>query len=158
MMHDDLLDIAARLAQLDEGKPRQTSLRRAISSAYYALFHALARLCANHLVGWSKPWEVYSPIYRTMDHGRAKEAFRRISSTRGRHIAFIGETFILLQERRHWADYDPSPFRIGQAKTLGRDETRDLIEQARQAITQIESLSAEDSLFLAAQLIARTRP
>jgi hypothetical protein len=158
MMHDDLLDIAAQLAQLVVGKPRQASLRRAISSAYYALFHALAQLCANRLVTYSAPWDVYSPIYRTMDHGRAKDVFRRLSSIRGRQIAFIGETFIPLQERRHWADYDPSPFPIGPGKMLGRDETRDLIELARQAVTQIESLSAEDRLFLAAQLIARTRP
>jgi hypothetical protein len=157
MMHDDLVDIAARLAGLEEGKPRQASLRRAVSTAYYALFHALAALCANELIG-SKPWEVYSPIYRTMDHGRAKDVFRRIASGRGRHIALIGETFILLQETRHWADYDPSPFRIGRTKSLGRAETLDLIEQTRRAVGQISNLTSEDRLFVATQLIARTRP
>jgi hypothetical protein len=152
MMHNDLLDIAARLATLDEGRPRRTSLRRAISSAYYALFHALAVLCADQLVGYSKLWEVYIPIYRTLDHGRAKEVFKRISYSRGPHIAFIGQTFILLQERRYTADYDPSPF------PLGRTETVDLIEQVRQAILRIDQLANEESLFLATQLIARTRP
>jgi hypothetical protein len=157
MMQDDLLEVAAHLAQLEEGKPRQVSLRRAVSTAYYALFHALAALCANELIG-SKPWEVYTPIYRTMDHGRAKDVFRRIASVRGRHIAVIGETFILLQENRHWADYDPSPFRVGPSKTLGRAETLDLIEQARLAIVQVKNLAPEDRLFVATQLIARTRP
>jgi hypothetical protein len=152
MMHDDLLDIAAHLAQLEKGKPRQTSLRRSISSAYYALFHALASLCANRLVGFTKPWEVYAPIYRTLDHGRAKDVFKRISSQHGPQIAAIGQTFILLQERRHTADYDPAPFPFGRAETL------DLIEQVRQAISQIERLADDEGLLVATQLIARTRP
>lgn len=152
MMHDDLLDIASHLAQLEKGKPRQTSLRRAVSSAYYALFHALARLCADRLVGFSKPWDVYAPIYRSLDHGRAKDVFKRISSHRGSGVAIIGQIFILLQERRHTADYDPSPFPFGRAETL------DLVEQSKQAVEQISKLSDEDRLFVATQLVARTRP
>jgi len=152
MMHDDLLDIALRLATLDEGRPRRTSLRRAISSAYYALFHALAALCANRLVGYTKPWDVYAPIYRTLDHGRAKDVFKRISDSHGSDIAFIGQTFILLQERRYTADYDPSPFPFGRAETI------DLIEQVRQAIVRIDGLADDEGLFVATQLIARTRP
>ncbi len=158
MTHDDLLDIAQRLAQLEEGKPRQASLRRAISTAYYALFHALARLCADELVGWRNSWEAYSPIYRTMDHSRAKSVFKQISGRRGAHIALIGETFILLQENRHWADYDPSPLRVGRTKAIGRAETLDLIEQTKRAVMQIANLAPEDRLFIATQLIARTRP
>jgi len=152
MIHDDLLDIATHLAQLEKGKPRQTSLRRAISSAYYALFHALAALCANQLVGFSRPWDVYAPIYRTLDHGRAKDILKRISGQRGPQIAAIGQTFILLQERRHTADYDPAPFPFGRAETL------DLIEQVKQAISQIEKLADGEKLFVATQLISRMRP
>ena len=40
-MYRDLLEQAARLARLDTQKPKQANLRRAISSAYYALFHLL---------------------------------------------------------------------------------------------------------------------
>jgi hypothetical protein len=152
MMHDDLLDIADDLARREQaGRPRQASLRRAISTAYYALFHALAYLCANQLVGWSKQWEVVTPIYRTLDHGRAKDAFKRISGQHGPDVAIIGQTFILLQERRHTADYDPSPF------PFGRSETLDLIEQARQAMARISLLTDDERLFVATQLIARTR-
>jgi hypothetical protein len=152
MMHD-LLDIAADLARREQaGRPRQASLRRAVSTAYYALFHALAHLCANQLVGWKKPWEAFIPIYRTMDHGRAKDVFKRISGQHGPHVAIIGRTFILLQERRHSADYDPSPF------AFGRSETLDLIEQARQAMARISMLSDDERLLVATQLIARIRP
>lgn len=151
MMDDDLLDIAERLARFEERRPRRTSLRRAVSSAYYALFHALARLCADQLVGWREPWEVYSPIYRTVDHGRSKEVFRRISGRRRGPISVIGETFLLLQERRQQADYDPSPFPFGRAETI------DLIEQTKEAVTLLNSLPSSDRLFIATQLIARTR-
>jgi hypothetical protein len=152
MMHDDLLDIASRLAQLEEGKPRQASLRRAISSAYYALFHAVAKLCADKLVGYSKPWGLYTPIYRTLDHGKAKDVFKRMLTGHGADIAGIGQTFILLQEQRHMADYDPSPLRLGRAETF------DLIERARQAMSRLGALSEDERLLLATQLIARTRP
>jgi hypothetical protein len=121
---------------MEKGKPRQTSLRRAVSSAYYALFHALAALCANELVGYTKPWDVYAPIYRTLEHGKAKEVFKRIVQ-RGPNIAVIGRTFILMQESRYSADYDPSPFPFGRAETL------DLI-QTRQTITRISQLTRED--------------
>lgn len=151
MMHDDLLDIAVHLAQLEKGKPRQTSLRRAVSSAYYAIFHALAALCANRLVGNSSSWDYYVPIYRMLEHGRTKDVFKRISAQRGPGIATIGQTFILLQEGRHVADYDPAPFRFGRSETL------DLIEQVRQAITLINTLNNDERSFIATQLIARTR-
>jgi len=152
MMHDDLLDIAKHLALLDERKPRQTSLRRAISSAYYALFHALAALCADELVGHSKPWDLYTPIYRTLDHGRAKDVMKRLLTASSGDIAIIGQTFILLQERRHTADYDPSPLR------MGRSETLDLIDQARRAVSRLAGLGKSDRLLVAIQLIARIRP
>lgn len=38
---DDLLELARHLANLDAGSARQASLRRAVSTAYYALFHLL---------------------------------------------------------------------------------------------------------------------
>jgi len=40
-LHYDLLEQAQHLANRERKQPRQASLRRAISSAYYALFHLL---------------------------------------------------------------------------------------------------------------------
>ena len=48
MISDDLLDIARRLA---EGNPTQADLRRAVSSVYYAVFHAICQSNADTLVG-----------------------------------------------------------------------------------------------------------
>jgi hypothetical protein len=41
-LHANLLQQAEHLAQLDPTRPTQANLRRAVSSAYYALFHLLA--------------------------------------------------------------------------------------------------------------------
>ena len=45
------LDLARDILGLTRGRPRQIVLRRAISNAYYALFHCLAESNANLLVG-----------------------------------------------------------------------------------------------------------
>jgi hypothetical protein len=150
MMQDDLLDIAETLAKLDPGRPRQASLRRAVSTAYYALFHALAALCADQLIGWKKPWEVFTPIYRSLDHSRAKDVFNRWGRRQGPELDLIGQISIKIQEERHRADYHPEPFH-------GRAETLDLIAQARTAISRLVALPSEDKLRLATQLITRKR-
>lgn len=38
---EDLLEQAGHLARRERKRPRQASLRRAVSAAYYALFHLL---------------------------------------------------------------------------------------------------------------------
>ena len=38
-MYDDLIGLAKTIADLDPKKPRQANLRRAVSTAYYAVFH-----------------------------------------------------------------------------------------------------------------------
>jgi hypothetical protein len=38
---DDLFELAKHLANLEPVNPRQASLRRAVSTAFYALFHLL---------------------------------------------------------------------------------------------------------------------
>ena len=38
-MHEDLFQQAAELATIDAKKPKQANLRRAVSAAYYAVFH-----------------------------------------------------------------------------------------------------------------------
>src|ERR1700684_3228614 len=40
-LHNDLLEQAEHLARREPKRPRQASLRRAVSAAYYALFHFL---------------------------------------------------------------------------------------------------------------------
>ena len=44
---DDLLEQAIDLAMKETGEPKQAGLRRAVSTAYYALFHFLIEEVVN---------------------------------------------------------------------------------------------------------------
>lgn len=152
-MIDDLLEIARDLVEREKGKPRQASLRRAVSTAYYSVFHALADLCADQLVGWRKPWKILSPVYRSLDHNEARRLFERARTTKayGESVQRIGMAFLRLQQAREEADYDPEPFRYG------RDDTRKLVEEARETVAAIRTLDAETRLLLAAHLVTKRR-
>jgi hypothetical protein len=153
MIYDDLLELADHLARRESRRPKQVSLRRAVSSAYYAVFHALAYSCADALVGWSKPWHAVTPIYRSLDHSGAKRLFERDRSGTvfGPDIAAIGRDFIFLQQARHTADYDPQPL------SFGRNETIELIGRAQNAVRLILAIPSDARLVLAVNLIAKQR-
>jgi uncharacterized protein (UPF0332 family) len=108
----DLLETAHDLVNLRSGRPKQGHLRRSISSAYYAMFHALARCCADLLIGGpgskrSKP--AWSQVYRALDHGTAKSACANetMIAKFPREIQEFSRAFVELQLKRHEADYDP---------------------------------------------------
>lgn len=88
------------------------NLRRATSSAYYALFHTLAKSCADLLVGGagakkSKP--AWKQVYRAVEHGFAKNACADgpVIAKFPKAIEDFANTFVAMQTKRHAADYDP---------------------------------------------------
>jgi uncharacterized protein (UPF0332 family) len=89
----------------------QANMRRAISTAYYALFHFLIEdACGN----WIRS-EQRSKLARMFDHRRMAEASRgRIKEYKASPgasellIYSVAEAFLQLQEQRHHADYDLS--------------------------------------------------
>ena len=62
-----LIDVARNLAGVIDdtpsapGRPRQMDLRRAVSSAYYAMFHALCRSNAETLIGTAPAMQATEP-------------------------------------------------------------------------------------------------
>ncbi len=154
----DLIEQAEALAKTDTGKPREISLRRAVSAAYYALFHELNRTVADSFAKWNSPWEVYAPMYRVMDHQGAKRLFERTRRpdseehrALGPIIAEIGATFIHLQAERHRADYDPSPY------PLGREAVFELIAQAKDGALKLAGLPKNVKRDLAVFIVASKR-
>jgi uncharacterized protein (UPF0332 family) len=101
--HDDLLDQALHLARRDPKRPKQANLRRAVSTAYYALFHLLI---ADAVTYWRLERQ-RSSLARAFEHRRMKEACRRCNSP---NVALraVAEAFVELQQSRHLADYDNS--------------------------------------------------
>jgi hypothetical protein len=120
MLPEHLLEQARHLAQRERTRPRQASLRRALSTAYYALFHFLIRETLRQ-IGPNLSEDNYYRAYRWFDHGTMSRVARsflqeivRIPNSKdvlvqsnSEAIKFIALSFAELQELRHSADYDP---------------------------------------------------
>ena len=70
----DLLETARRPAESGASHPTQTDLRRAVSTAYYALFHCLAAAAADLLTGNGSRGPEWHQVYRALEHGKARKA------------------------------------------------------------------------------------
>ncbi|WP_407525620.1 hypothetical protein [Methylobacterium oryzisoli] len=108
-MNKDLLRTARRLATAPRGKPRQSDLKRSVSTSYYALFHAIAGECADRLIGTGPnvPRRAWLQTFRALDHGAAKRACGKLLAHGfPQDLVDVGRAFVPLQQQRHDADYD----------------------------------------------------
>jgi hypothetical protein len=153
MIEDRLLDVAHDLSRRTGRRPREAFMRRAVSTAYYAMFHALARLCADQLVGGTHAkTAAWARVYRALDHKPAKTVLRGVEAAGlASEIVGFGEAFALLQERRYQADYDPAPFRYYF------NQTSALINLAETAIHGLNSLGVDERRALATLLLFKQR-
>jgi hypothetical protein len=117
---NDLLEQARHLANREPKRPKQASLRRAVSTAYYAIFHLLSIKTARN---WKRSAE-RPTLARMLDHApMAKVCTARLDElakyfkTRPpasrkldvlKHLYLIAETFALMLQHRHTADCDSS--------------------------------------------------
>jgi len=152
---DDLLALAHAITILDDRRPRQAHLRRAVSTAYYALFHEMAGSCADSLVGGSGPNQTlraWAQAYRALNHGNAKKACLAVASDPAypSGIRAVASTFPGLQEARHVADYDPL-HRLTRAATLVE------LERAETAVHALRETSATDRRAFAVRLLLPVR-
>ena len=109
----DFIETARYLAGASrQGQPRETTLRRAVSTTYYALFHCLASCCADTIAGDSpdnRDPSAWNQAYRALEH---RTAWNRCKDG-GQNERFPSEIrkfatrFADLQIKRHRADYDP---------------------------------------------------
>ena len=108
------------------GRPRQAMLKRAVSAAYYALFHALCFSNANTLTGTLSPGNrpAWIRAYRALDHGSAKNRMEQHLADLPAGIQTFAGAFRILQEQRHKADYDPAARfrRSAVIRLIGRAE------------------------------------
>lgn len=103
------------------GAPRQVDVRRAISAAYYGVFHATVTAVADHFVGVAKRKSAqYGLVYRSIDHATLRSLCEKatrppgtkykshlLNGSFGSNIPYFAAAVIELQEKRHSADYDP---------------------------------------------------
>ena len=106
MESQDLIKTARRLTKVNRGRPMQASLRRAISTAYYAVFHLLARIAADLIVGTDRN-EAWHQAHRALEHGSAKNACLNQEAMLKfpPEIQDFALAFAILQTARQRADY-----------------------------------------------------
>lgn len=138
-LHHDLLRQARHLATKEPRRPLQASLRRALSAAYYSLFHLLVDEAVRRMV--SASWHpLRDCLKRAFDHGTMKTVAQQFandsvaprlspglqSESLQPELMRVAETFVDLQQARHDADYNTA-WRASRSGTMG------LIEQTEEA-------------------------
>lgn len=138
----DLLDTANELLRSPRGRPSQAALNRALSTAYYAMFHCLARECADLLIGGqgaTQTPESWAQVYRALEHGHAKAQCENLTALARFPLAIRGfaAAFATLQKNRHAADYDPFS-RFSKSEVLENIETAGRVMAAFKAEGVVE--------------------
>ncbi len=155
----DLIRIARGLASGEvggrRGRPAQADLCRAVSAAYYALFHTLARCCADLLAGsarQNRSQQAWRQIYRALEHGAARDRCKNtgIMSRFAPEVQRFGDLFVKMQELRHAADYDPSA-------RLSRNQVRLIIDETERTISQFNAAGRGQKRAFAVWVLLRSR-
>jgi hypothetical protein len=153
--HDDLLTQALQLVHVSP--PSQLTLRRAVSAAYYAVFHFLIFEATSH---WSNA-PLRTALGRAYDHGIMKTASNRILNTKDfpftgedptvvSQLRFVAQTFSQLQEDRHFADYNLT-------KDLDQVEALTQVKSAEKLVNTWPSIRGEQitQAYLVSLLVKR---
>jgi uncharacterized protein (UPF0332 family) len=157
---DELLQQADALA----GKPAatQADVRRAISAAYYAIFHFCMTAAADMVLGTTgRSTSSYSFVSRSVDHKTLRGLCAQLSQTKPQNVAItpcngfgaiadFARVTVSLQGQRHLADYDAS-------RNFTDAEAKVAISEARQAIAWFKSCDDEQQRAFRTMLLFRQR-
>lgn len=154
---NDLLDQARHLATREPIRPKQSSLSRAVSTAYYALFHMLVDAACVRLLHRKSEVSLRPLLSRSFNHGDMVNAAKTFKS--GQPIALVldalndsipteikivATAFVDLQEMRHQADYNTN-------RNWSRTEVQNLVDQAinaEQAWRRVRNHKAATALLV----------
>jgi len=145
---EGLLSVADTLARLDD--PTTTARRRAVSSAYYALFHGLVAEAVRRTFGddpardedrytvsrWYNHGEMRTVAQWVIRLSRAETVPNGVAVLLGGpppDLVELARAFIQLQEARHEADYD-------HTATVAEADARAAINTAREALARVPRL------------------
>jgi hypothetical protein len=143
------------------GPPRQVSLRRAISNAYYAIFHATLTAAGDEFIGVTqRSNDRYTLVYRSINHKALRDLCdaatksqlparlaRYVPAGFDPQIKAFATAAVELQERRHSADYDPSVrFRSADA-IFALKTSRAALESLRDATMESRKMFLSLLLF-----------
>lgn len=161
----DLLGQAKLLASKEPRRPKQASLRRSVSAAYYALFHLLVEEGATLLVGGKDRTPLRNCVRRAFQHSTMKQVAAQFAKDKvsdklnpgldgqplQNEIKSVAQAFVDLQQLRHEADYD-------MTRRFTRREVLDLLDDAETAFADWKSVrkSVQADTFLVGLLVFTT--
>lgn len=156
---DDLIKQAEQLGvEESRGRPKQASLRRAVSAAYYALFHEIIENAVSSILSNADAaGPIGARLSRTIPHVAVKRASRWVLPTRlggntpgaielmvadfanttPAALTDVCRRLVLLQQERTRADYDLS-------SSFSRADVRRLVGDAKTAISEFRGLPPSD--------------
>ena len=148
----DLIETARRLVQTGATQPTQADLCRAVSTAYYALFHCQAAAGANLITGSSSHGPEWHQVYRALEHGKTRSACQQqeVMRTLPMGILAFAEVFVDLQKVRHQADYAHG----GQYSKL---RVLAMVDAAKDTIDQFEQADAGHQRSFAVHVLFKRR-
>ncbi len=162
----ELLGVARLLCEATgEGQPNDARLRRAVSTAYYAVFHTVLRAASQRFMGPGQETSAgYTLLYRGFEHQRMKMVCEALQASElkdkyKRHLRrravsqelrdFAG-AFAELQEARQRADYDPS-------EELALSDVASIVDLAELAIGAFDHVAPEEQVDVLALLLVGAR-
>lgn len=152
----ELISAARQLAvgQNSPGQPTDAELRRAVSTAYYAMFHVLASCCANLLVDADLARKdhtlhvLWIQTYRKLDHSVAKSRCeKKFMGAFPTVVQNFGQQFVGMQYQRHEADYNPDA-------SFAPNQVLKLIDETEVRITAfLQNISEDDRRTFASYIM-----
>lgn len=150
--------------QVGSGRPNHTDLRRAVSAAYYALFHALLEATTTPLL------EAYDRRHReafgrSIRHKQVHAAFIWIAGSgkrpagvdflvqevrRSAELVLVAESYSELREERTKADYEHDA-------TFAKADVLEWVRRARDAVGTLRRKQGSSELHAMAVLITLAR-
>ena len=126
------------------GGPYRETIHRAVSTAYYAVFHAIS--ASNAAVQHGVPADAataqaWTSTYRRMRHNFAATSLYRHRSRLTYEARPLANGFIRLKAAREAADYDPT-------QSLTTDDANHWIKEARDALSALQTMSAAERQIL----------
>ena len=162
----ELFAVAQHLIIASEGSPAADAmLRRAVSAASYAVFHAILRAAATRFAGAGGEGTAgFAVIYRGFDHGQMKEVTAALvrptvperyrNALRRRAVSRDMQDFAThfgpLEEARHLADYDPSAVFTPITASA-------VVDYAQAALQAFDRTSAEEQADVLALMMVGAR-
>ena len=140
-----LLDSAeAAVNNTAPGGPSRETIHRAVSTAYYAVFHAIS--ASNAAVQHGIPvdaatTQAWTSTYRRMRHNFAARSLEQHRSRLTRDARPLASVFIGLKAARETADYDPT-------QSITAIAANHWIREARDALSALQAMSADDRQIL----------